>query len=179
MAHLWMKNETNRWAMQALDADGYGLPGERPVCLPSLSEDAAGPCGIAVRRIDDPSGVQWVLLVRPGTHVSINGMPLRVGAAVLDNRDEVRTPDGRVIFFSTETLARVEPFPADGRRMFCPRCKQQINDGDSAVKCPGPDCGLWHHESADMPCWSYCAECSGCAQQTALDTGFRWTPEDL
>ena len=100
-----------------------------------------------------------------------------LGIVALSDRDEIRPADGLPLFFSTETLARVEPFPASGARGFCPRCKQHIEPGTPAVRCPG--CSLWYHMSDEFPCWTYAPQCSACPQETALDADFRWTPEDL
>ena len=84
---------------------------------------------------------------------------------VLRDRDEILLPgiprnDGEQadvadaepqrLFFSTERLAVVEPFPGGAKAVFCSRCKQVIDSGHRAVRCPSGRCGLWHHESAEQ-----------------------------
>ena len=127
----------------------------------------------------------WAFLTAPDARVLINGLPVPLGIAILADRDEIRfaatdeAPRGLLspIYFSTERLAAVAAYPADGRRGSCPRCKQALTAGESAVCCPG--CGLWHHATEALPCWSYGEHCAACPQATALDAGFQWTPEDL
>jgi len=118
----------------------------------------------------------WALLCGAKQPVRVNGLPVPLGLTVLSDRDEIRLPRF-FARFSTETQAHVEPFPESATRGFCPRCKQRIEAGTPAVCCPS--CGLWHHASADLPCWSYAPTCAACVQRTAMDAGFRWTPEDL
>ena len=80
-------------------------------------------------------------------------------------------------YFSTETLARIEPLSEEDATGCCPRCKQGLTAGQPAVKCPG--CGVWHHQSDELPCWTYAERCAICGGSTALDAGFSWTPEEL
>jgi len=115
----------------------------------------------------------WVVIGSPAVHV--NGAPLDTGIRVLRDRDELRL-DGHRTFFSTETLAMVVPFPGE-RPTLCPRCKLQIIPGSPAVRCPR--CGIWHHQSAEFPCWLYSSTCTNCDQPTAIDADFRWSPETL
>jgi hypothetical protein len=119
----------------------------------------------------------WVLISDGRRDVRLNGAPVSLGLAVLSDRDEIRVPGQLHLFFSTEQPARVEPCAATHASGLCPRCKQSIAEGSPAVRCPG--CGLWHHASDDLPCWTYAPTCAACAQLTKLDAGYRWTPEDL
>ena len=80
-------------------------------------------------------------------------------------------------YFSTETTARVEPFPGTDRPVHCPRCKLAIEEGTESVRCPR--CAIWHHQSETHPCWTYGERCALCDQETALDAGLRFSPEDL
>ena len=173
MAHLWMTGGSDEWALVPLDGEAFdlaGVPRRRDPGPPS----AAGVVErVTLRRIDDGA---WVL-VAGDARVSVNGSPARIGMVALADRDAIRLADGRLLFFSTETLARVEPFPATGPRGFCPRCRQAIASGTASVRCPA--CGIWHHASDEFPCWTYDPRCAACPQLTALDAGFRWTPEDL
>ncbi len=160
MAHLWRERGPDGWAPTPLVGDRIGLG-----------------CSSALRRLGDANGAAWMLLAAPAARVLVNGLPLAIGAVVLSDRDEIRLPSGSPLYFSTETLAVVAPFPESGPRGFCPRCKQSIAPGSPAVRCPS--CGLYHHSSEDLACWTYGPQCAGCSHDTALDAGFRWTPEDL
>jgi len=128
---------------------------------------------------------EWVLMAGNGAGVRVNGEPVWLGLCVLRDRDEITLPgaepDGtHRCFFSTERLARVEPFPgAPAGPVYCARCKLPINRGDLAVQCSNPECGAWHHQSDEFPCWTYHTKCALCNQATELDAGYRWTPEEL
>jgi hypothetical protein len=180
MAHLWKwMSESGEWTPLPLDGDAFTLGGDGPLRVPDLL--SARGSSQALRRVEDPAlpgaGAAWTLIVGRGAHVLINGSPASLGLVALADRDEIRLATGRPLFFSTETLARVNPFPTSGTRGFCPRCKQLIDSGTPAVRCPS--CGLWHHASDDLPCWTYGPQCAACSQETALDAGFGWTPEEL
>jgi len=121
----------------------------------------------------------WMLLAPAASDVRINGMPLENGIRVLADRDALRVAALPVLYFSTERLARLEPFPGE-ETVFCPRDKTAICKGDAAVCCP--QCGVWHHEqeAAGKACWSYAETCTLCDQSTDLDAaGYRWTPGGL
>jgi hypothetical protein len=110
----------------------------------------------------------------------VNGLPLHHGIAVLFDRDEIRLApggDGTPLYFSTERLAVVTQYSPAGRLGLCPRCKQAIAPGEDAVRCPG--CGVWHHSTAALPCWTYGDQCAACDHATSIEAGFRWTPEVL
>ena len=120
---------------------------------------------------------RWTLLAGSATGVHINGVPLALGIRVLADKDEIRAA-GHRLFFSTEELARVVPFPGLAQPAFCPRCKQQIQPGDLAVCCPS--CRAWSHQSEKFPCWTYDQSCALCQRQsTALDAGFSFNPATL
>ncbi len=120
-----------------------------------------------------PSGDAWVLLAGPDTRM--NGTPLVTGIRVLRDRDELVVGGDRM-FFSTESLATIAPF--DGPvAVSCPRCRLEVVPGTPAVVCPG--CRVVHHQSDELPCFTYDPRCAACDHATALDAGFRWTPEAL
>ncbi len=174
MAHVWILNSSKEWTPHPLVGDAAVLVGgafRRADDTPSVVEAQAR---VLLRRLADPPN-SWALLTSH-PRIRVNGAPVPLGLVVLDDRDELRLPE-LTAWFSTETQAQVEPFPESATRGFCPRCQQAIAPGSPAVRCPG--CGLWHHASDDLPCWTYAPACSACAQETALDAGFRWTPEDL
>jgi hypothetical protein len=167
MAQLWL-HHANQWAV---------LPLERtPLPLAELPAAAAVPRDTLLVRGGDGRG-EWHLLARPSSGISLNGLPFLAGVRTLLDRDELRVPALGALFFSTERLARVEPFPLEGHEVSCPRCRQPIAPGTPAVRCPG--CEVWHHGSEELPCWSYAASCALCQQSTAADAGYHWTPEEL
>jgi hypothetical protein len=170
VAHLWKRVALDAggepaaagavWAVAPLEAAGaaFGEPPGSPLFLPC----------------PDAAAEFWVLVGPPD--VTVNGLPLLAGLRVLRDRDEV-CAGGHQVFFSTERLARVEPFPGAAQPIYCARCKDVIERGADAVRCP--DCGLWCHQTADTPCWTYGETCALCPQPTDLDASYRWTPEEL
>ena len=82
------------------------------------------------------------------------------------------------VYFSNESLARVEKFEGGGRELMCPRCKKRIEDNASVVRCPNPKCMVLHHEESDLNCWTYSPTCAMCSQPTDLDAGFQWVPDE-
>jgi len=190
MAHIWTRVDKGEWHPVALVDDEYVLAQElrRADSKPFDREPTApqtNPDTVLLRRTASVGEDRWALLPGPLARPLVNGLPVPLGLVVLADRDEIRwraatdsaiAPAG-LFFFSTERLARVGPYPPDPRRGSCPRCKQALTPGDPAVRCPG--CGLWHHATEALPCWTYGEQCAACPQPTSLDAGFRWTPEDL
>ena len=157
MAHLWVFGPAQGWTPQSLAGDA-----------------AEAVAGVLLRRLVDPPNT-WALITRQ-PNARLNGLPVPLGLAVLEDKDEIRVP-GLTAWFSTEAQALVEQYPELAVRGCCPRCKQGIDVATPAVRCPA--CNLWHHASDDLPCWTYAPTCAACAQETALDAGFRWSPEEL
>ena len=163
MAHLWIQEPTQEWAIQPLTAS-------------ELSLDAG-----AARLIPTKTG-DWVVVTGADRDLRVNGRSLPTGIRVLEDRDELRLPGSGSLFFSTEVLAQVAAFPGSDTPHACPRCKLPLEKGDEAVKCP--QCEVWTHEGGtaageDRRCWSYADTCALCHQKTAADEGFQWTPEEL
>jgi hypothetical protein len=160
------------WAVASLDGEAFSLvpgPGQTP-CLRAGAEAAdASP---TLLRSQSDGRESWVLTGA----ARVNGMPLLTGIRVLRDRDELEI-GGLCAFFSTETLALVEPLPHGDTPVFCPRCKQEIAKQSAAVQCP--QCRVWHHQSDDLPCWTYSERCALCDQPTDLSADYRWTPEEL
>ena len=120
---------------------------------------------------------RWVALAGPASHLRVNGIPLAaLGMRVLADRDEVSLPGVGSTYFSTEVRAGVVQFPGAERAVFCGRCRQAIQAGSPAVRCP--HCGIWYDQSEELPCWRYSATCAYCENSTALDAGFSWTPAE-
>lgn len=186
MAHVWIRARDDEWQPVVVPEAGCALTGAGPSALDAAADapgDAAG--AVWIRRVSAPDGDTWALLASPSTRLLVNGLPASHGIVILSDRDEIRwsgsgaTPGTRAepLFFSSERLAAVAAYPGEGHRGLCPRCKQPLAIGDPAVRCPG--CGLWHHASDALPCWTYGEHCAACSQPTSLDAGFQWTPEDL
>jgi hypothetical protein len=147
-------------------------------CVVPLSGGAMAVGSALLLRCRDAAGETWLIMDARPPRVHLNGSSLTTGIHVLHDRDEIcGIPGVGRMFFSTEVLARVEPYPGAERPASCPRCKQPITAGTPAVRCPG--CGVWYHQSEDFPCWTYSETCALCPQLTALDAGYRWTPESL
>jgi hypothetical protein len=177
VAHLWVRDVSEKWAVAPLDGEAFTLTANplQPVRVRRNKDESDSPT-IILRR-QGPDGETWVLMTAIKTGVRVNGTSLLTGIYVLRDRDELRVDGMGPAFFSTERLACVEPFPGAGQPMFCPRCKQEMSKQYPAVKCP--QCGVWLHQSEDLPCWVYSERCALCDQATELDAGYRWTPADL
>lgn len=169
MAHLWI-HQADGWAVLPLERDSLTLDQIRHAARPG----ATGPGCAALRRTAH-GREEWHLVAEPGACVAVNGLPVATGLRTLADRDELRVPGLGRLYFSSERLARVEPLPETGREVSCPRCRQRIAPLAPAVRCPG--CDLWHHQSDDLPCWTYAVTCALCQQSTEASAGFRWTPE--
>ena len=176
MAHLWVRDETENWAVLPLEHDAFSLNAESTRPIARRLGDGEALSEVLLIRSDSGQANSWVLIANATSGVSVNGIPLATGIRVVSDRDQIRVPGAREFYFSTETLARIEQFPGSEQTIFCPRCKQEIEKGTSAVKCPG--CGVWHHETDELNCWTYAEGCALCAQPTDMSSGFRWTPEE-
>lgn len=187
MPHIWIETEDG-WGIVPLTGDTYRLTGfpDRPVGRATRArqggegEEGTEPCGVKLLR--EPargpnSEDTWLLLADPSSALRVNGLPLPLGARVLRDRDELDLDGLAPVFFSGESLARVEPLPETGRDVHCPRCRQLLVPGTEAVRCPS--CKVWHHQSSEFGCWDYAERCALCPQLTDLEAGFRWTPQEL
>ena len=177
MAHLWM-HDGRAWTRSALAGPHVAilLDPKQPLENVPTPRVEAGAATISGYSLAEPES-HWVLYAAPAAEVEVNGRPLRLGMRVLQDRDAISLGGRPPIFFSTEELARVGPFPVMATPVFCARCKQRIQAGTPAVRCPS--CGHWCEESSTKPCWSYAPNCPLCDQPTSFDTGYRWTPEGL
>jgi hypothetical protein len=174
MAHLWIK-QNSEWQAQKLDGAPAALFSAAGVVAGVPDPGAARTTRVRIVCAVADGARAWALIAPPDAHIRVNGRAPLAGICVLADRDEIRTGDGEQYFFSPESLAAVEPFPPQGRAVFCGRCRQPIEEGSPAVRCPG--CGVWYNQSDALPCWLYADRCSICSHPTALDTGFTWVPE--
>jgi hypothetical protein len=174
MAHLWYRDADDVWRVRPLGECALDIS----VCPPRdlVPEFRLGHDTLAAV-VSAPAGgaARWVLLVAGDTEIRVGGFPTVAGVRVLQDRDEIGVHPSGTLFYSAETLARVEEFAAGERAIFCPRCRQPVESGQLAVRCP--HCGIWHHQTAGLPCWTYSPTCGVCPQATALDRGYEWVPE--
>lgn len=180
MAHLWIQ-ESQGWRAEQLTARVFELARLEASAGGLVARDAAEPVTrttASLARSEVGGAPAWALIAPPHSRVRVNGEAPLAGLCVLADRDEIVIASGVRYFFSTETLAQVDPFPGSeqGQAVFCGRCRDRITRGALAVRCGG--CGIWYHQDADLPCWSYSENCAFCGRATALDAGFQWTPED-
>lgn len=171
MSHLWIKDEEQQWAVFLLLSDTYAL---EPFLEWSTRTTESG-SAVSIVRSSGEENEQWHLLVPHGVRVSVNGLPIITGLRTLRDRDQITIGD-RTAYFSTEERVQRVPFPGGERKFFCARCRQELIVGVSAVKCS--QCNVWHHQTNELPCWTYAAHCALCSQQTDLEAGYRWQPDD-
>jgi hypothetical protein len=172
MAHIWYRDSENVWTALSLDGRMVELSGCQPRVLDAAPDSEEGALA-TVMLARGGAGTTWVLLASDG--VRVNGLPPVAGMHVLRDRDEIAVGTNTEMFFSAETLAHIEGFPGAPQPAYCGRCRQAMTAGNPAVRCP--QCGLWYHQTAELPCWTYAEACGFCPQKTALDAGFVWIPE--
>lgn len=102
--------------------------------------------------------------------VTVNGLPVPA-LRMLDDRDAILVAGASAVFTAADRAAAV-PLPAEAAGVVCPRCRSAIRAGERSVSCPA--CRAWHHETNEMPCWSYDAACGACGEPTADPA---WRPE--
>jgi hypothetical protein len=177
MAHMWVRGK-DEWGIAPLNGEQFVLTRE---AAHPIRVRANGPrqsdVGLLVRRPGHDGKESWLLLSL-GNGLHVNGSPLPCGMRVLRDRDNLHVEGAGHLFFSTERLARVEPYSGP-EGLKCGRCRRPMEPGRPAVLCP--NCTLWHHEDPERRrrCWTYTAHCARCPQPTDLDAGYRWTPEEL
>lgn len=174
MAHLWFRGDADIWSAMPLD----GRPVNISIRPPRVLADGfrlGGDVSAAVLRARAGDSPVWFLLAGAASGARVNGLAPVAGVRVLQDRDEIRATPSNTLFFSAETLARAEEFPASERAVYCGRCRQAMETGQLAVRCP--QCGIWYHQTESLPCWTYAPACAFCPQSTPLDAGFSWIPE--
>ncbi|MFQ5738714.1 MAG: hypothetical protein ACE5JX_06840 [Acidobacteriota bacterium] len=181
MAHIWIADSTDGYAVAELDGKRFTLCADtnNPVARATRGTPGSSPANdlILLAKSARNQDVVWLLLGGVEARVHLNGEPLVAGMAVLADRDEIRISGGARFYFSTEELARVEPLPSAMPTTHCPRCQDRIEEACPSVRCPA--CGVWHHqhEAGERLCWTYgetCASCRVCS--TNLESVYRWSP---
>lgn len=168
MAHLWIRDDTDQWAV-------YLLTGT--CSFDDLSADTLlrqeNIGAVSLIPVSDANTEEWHVVAGLRVGVRVNGLPLLTRIRHLRDQDQIAVAQ-RWAYFSTEERAHCAPFPGADRKLFCARCRQELFAGVEAVKCP--QCGVWHHQSEELPCWTYAAHCGLCSQLTDLNAGYRWQP---
>jgi len=139
----------------------------------------SGPAaGEMLVRSDHGGAESWFVLATCAARLWVNGHQAPLGVRVLVDRDEIRLENGPRLYFSTERLAQVVPFPGADHEICCPRCGRLIVKGTPAVLCP--NCAAWYHQKPPFSCWSYEAfmKCQLCGHSSEPEACFRWTPND-
>lgn len=179
MSHLWIRNAEGALVDHPLDTGILQLTPDGPAAL-AVCKGLDGVSGPVLARKQDFQGEErWVLLCKPTGTTRVNGVPVFIGVRMLSDRDLISLGAGHRVFFSSERVAQIEPFPGEEDNICCVRCKLPLQPGKPAVRCPAPGCGFWHHQSDEQPCWSYRDGCASCGHPTAFDAGFQWSPAVL
>ena len=173
MPHLWVQLEDGGWGTTELDG--------RPIVV-----DGKARCGVRASLPGEPTetdavlypgpdGRSWALLCGGASDARVNGQRVALGLRVLRDKDEIAAGPA-CLFYSTERLCRVEPFPGQDAQVRCGRCQQPLAKGTPAVRCP--NCDTWYHQADDLPCWTYTPTCSVCRWPTEMADAYQWHPED-
>jgi len=181
MAQIWiefMEEETWTWSVIPLVSPNLVVKANKLIPVQQPENDQQ-PDARLTRVEGEAPGEQWVLTSDPAGEVRVNGDPPALGQVALRDRDEILIPGRRRIFFSTENLAKAEPFPGTDQPSFCGRCKTVIEKGAMAVCCPG--CRTWSHQTDEKACWSFSGTetCPMCSHRNAMPPSYAWTPEGL
>lgn len=129
------------------------------------------------RATPTPETEALLLLCEPDGSFAVNGEPVRTGVVALANRDEIRLPTGERVYVTTERTASIETYtPAGDEQIRCPRCRKFFEAGDAVVRCPADGCGVLHHQTERLPCFTYTPRCAVCERSSELGGGPSWTP---
>jgi hypothetical protein len=187
MAHLWIRDDEQNWTAHALDGHDFDLVPNPPQAIDLARDPVADPDPMAraphvlLCQTRIGSRELWALVAGRLHDVRVNGLPVATGVRVLADRDEIRVDGADARFFSTERQARAEPFPGSEEPVYCARCKDRLEMGQPAVRCPS--CDVWYHQfekdGKRRPCWTYADTCALCPRSTDLDGGYSWSPASL
>lgn len=173
MSTLWIPAEKEKgWRPIPLGEEAVGIgPDQEKSSLVEVAQAAA----LVIPWRPGAGGRRHLLVVREGKKALVNGLP-PLTIRVLRDKDEIALIGKRgQIFFSAEAPAQIEPYPGSGgRAQHCPRCKDEIGEGQLAVLCP--KCAIYYHQEADRPCFTYGETCVICGHKTSLGD-YSWVPE--
>ena len=186
MAYLWIAHrgavDNCKWLPTFLDGPAYKIYPDGTILNDVHNDIGSDRSAESVLLMCVHAGKgQWIA-IRKGAQarLSVNSMPVLNDIRLLNDRDMLQLSGGLCCFFSTERPAEVVPFPGlEGGKAYCARCRQPIEPGTQAVMCPNPECGVWHHETEGLPCWTHASHCSLCSQTTVMDGSLQWTPEEI
>lgn len=180
MPYLWYC-ETREGNPEWAAAELPDRPVELAVPAPrQWSPEVAPPeRAVVLGRADDDRLVDtWVLVWGRERAVRVNGVLTATGVKVLSDRDEIRVDGGEPMFFSAESLPRVEIFASADADVYCPRCKKVLEPGTPVVRCPKDKLAYHYSEDKEHNCWSYSSKCV-CGHPTAMDGNLEWSPEEM
>ncbi len=177
MAYIWFRDDDRQWLVVPLTEQSLDIEGSPPKLVKAThSKTAKARSVIVVPTNGEGRDVSWSVLWGRSKKIKVNGLRMATGIRALMHGDEIKVGDNRPIYFSAESLARIETFEGSEEPMVCPRCKQTIEPGAAVVRCPG--CSVIHHETDELNCWSFAPKCSMCDNPTGIDEGFQWVPGD-
>lgn len=179
MAYMWLLDSRSEWVPIPLEeSDVYYLTTDASrAVVPSNGDRPRDSHGYVMRHTASDGSDLWLLYTAPTAPVFLNGSHVRLGMHALRDHDQIRVGSCNRLFYTSERLARVEPFPGLAKTAKCPRCCGTIEKGQPSVKCP--TCGTWYHQGGKLLCWTYDKTCLFDKQPTSLEAGFRWTPAEL
>ncbi len=177
MSQLFQRLESGRWQALKLAGETLSLIGESASVADGSAAATTPSPGPVLRRLASGSGDAWVILAPASAPVRVNGQQLHTGLRVLAHRDAVQLGAAPPLYFSSERVAVIEPYPGGRVPVFCPRDKTVITAGSPAARCPS--CSSWFHQSEALPCLNYGEVCPICGERTELDGELRWTPGEV
>src|SRR5688572_30445711 len=122
MAHLWVKGTSNEWIIKPLACDYEMLYANLRDRSYKHDERDPGEESVALMRVVGTNTEVWILMAGRDADIRVNGSLAAGGLRVLCDRDEI-VIRGERRYFSTETLARIEPLPHLASPPTCPRCQ--------------------------------------------------------
>ena len=137
MAGIWaqQKDEEVPWGVASLEGLGeaFYLTGDPKRPVTARKDDVPHGQSPYIIRHEEPDGRErWSLFAPPEARVRVNGMLLSIGMHVLRDKDEIQMGASGPLLFSTERLARTEPFPGTGQPFFVPGVKPKSCRGSQA-----------------------------------------------
>lgn len=177
MPTIFQQAAGKAWSPMELDGHAEGELGGR-------TPDALRELGVEILSVPHGTPAGMTLLVRQGIDARVNGETVPGLIRALNHRDEIAV-GGQRFFFSAESPPEVVVYRAseNSRPLRCPVCRCPIEEGQSVVRCPGPNCARIYHEmeaSGDRRakrCWTYDRQCRFCSHPTSLSGALVWVPE--